>query len=36
MITFAVAADGSNNVISIAGANVTIVPSAQTVARFFV
>ena len=32
VITFAVAADGSNNVTFIAGTNVTIAPSAQTVA----
>jgi hypothetical protein len=31
VITFAVAADGSNNVTFIAGTNVTIAPSAQTV-----
>ena len=33
VITFAVAADGSNNVTFIAGTNVTIAPSAQTVDR---
>jgi hypothetical protein len=32
VINFAVAADGSNNVTFIAGTNVTIAPSAQTVA----
>ncbi|MGA9695237.1 MAG: hypothetical protein WBQ62_02375 [Dehalococcoidales bacterium] len=32
VITFAVAADGSNNVTFIAGTNVTVAPSAQTVA----
>ncbi len=31
VITFAVAADGSNNVTFIAGTNVTVAPSAQTV-----
>jgi hypothetical protein len=31
VITFAVAADGSNNVTFIAGTNVTVTPSAQTV-----
>ena len=33
VISFAVAADGSNNVTFIAGTNVTIAPSAQTVAE---
>ena len=33
VISFAVAADGSNNVILIAGTNVTITPNAQTIAE---